>query len=259
MEEKISKQKIGLIVVLLIAGSIGWFIYNDIKGFTPSSDDANKDIDGIAVSRPGELAIGGIPTVGQDVPDLNREVVIPDYYPSEAANILRSKIEKMVEAVKAENTFGNWLDLGNVRGQIDDYEGAREIYEYLNTVVPTNSLSFTNLGSLYHLQLRDFQKSEESFRQAITNDPTKVIPYINFHELYKFSYKQDTALAPDILKEGLVNLPNHIDLLTLLGAYYRDTDDIESARKYFGLAQKQADVLGNIDLSTRLLEELKNL
>lgn len=229
----------------------------------PSSTTTVETEGGTVSDDPARLPIQPITLEeGQAItePILDRVIIIPDFYPENAALSMRDKITFAREDIQNDSSlFEHWLELGNLYNDIHDFEGAVEIYEFLNKASPTNSITFVNAGNLYHLHLKDFPKAEVNFRQAIINNPTNEIAYSSFHELYKYSYKQNSTLAVDILQEGLLALPENVNFILGLATYYRDIKDTENARMYYTQAKEIAEDTGNSQLKDLIDTELQDL
>lgn len=267
----LSKSFLGIVLVIILAGVVGYYIYNDITA-TPDTSEGTEGKDREIVSIGGldiEVEDGSNPVIKDipiensvdiEAPDLNRSVVFPDFFPEETRNAITVTISGLAGKLKEDpSSFENWLELSLQRKLINDYMGTRDIWEYLNVVFPTNNISFANLGNLYHLELRDFQRSEENFVRAITNNPTSFHAYRGLHELYAYSYKQNTTAAADILKEGLERMPDNTDILLLLAGYYKNKNDVQNAKTYFELALSEAEKQGNINLADLITTDLENL
>ena len=149
------------------------------------------------------------------------------------------------ELKKSPNTLDSWVELGVYYKAAKDYEGARLAWEYVSTIRPGNTTSYTNLGDLYAYSLKDFPKAEVALKTVIANDPRFIDGYVRLHNLYALSYKTDTTLAVDILKEGMVKNSNDVLLPLTLGDYYKTKGSVDLARgayqKALALAQKGGD------------------
>ena len=191
------------------------------------------------------------------LPKLDRPVTFPSFFPEDARGILGKQIASTTATLtKDPRNIAAWFDLALQRKLIDDYEGAREIWEYLKERFPDNSVSFGNLGELYHLYLKDYPKSEANYRRAIENEPSGIALYRGLHELYKYSYKTDTTAAADALLEGLKKNSENAELLILLGHYYRERGEVASARGYYERAL--AAVAGS-GLNRELEDQLRSI
>lgn len=215
------------------------------------------DIEGVTITP---IPINPVPQEGISTPDLDRTYTIPERYPVSYRESMSAKIKLATETLKADPTrTAVWLDLALYRKQIDDYEGAREIWEYLTRVLPGNSVAFANLGDLYHVYLKDYLRSENYYRTAIKLDPVEIGYYIALHDLYRYSYKKDTTLAADVLKEGLAHSPKSVELLMFLGRYYRDSGDVSNSRKYLSSARDYARAEGRSDIVSQIEAELSQI
>ena len=249
-----------------IAITGGYLVLNQDRAVTTGDAEKSSAVAflndlGIEVENDGNVKIEILPIEESiAIPDLTRSVVFPADFPFEAQQIVSDNIAKSVEILtKNPSSFEDWLNLAIHRKVINDYEGAAEIWEYLNEASPTNSISFTNLGNLYHLYLKDYPKSEENFKRAIKNNPSNILSYRGLYELYTFSYRQNTSAAENLLLQGIDNNPDSIDLIILLAFLYKETGEAERAAGYFNSAIEKAKKLGNDELILTLEKELKSL
>ncbi|OHA25396.1 MAG: hypothetical protein A3D56_01260 [Candidatus Taylorbacteria bacterium RIFCSPHIGHO2_02_FULL_45_35] len=227
---------VGIVLAILLLAGYGFFFKKQSSRLVaPITATSTPAISPLNVQGEGDFTVERVPLEEEiKAPDLSRPIVFSDGVPAEFRRIMTERIEKdSIELRKTPDNFDAWLDLAIQRKTIDDYKGAAEIWEYVLEFQPNNSVVLGNLGELHHLYLKDYPKSESYYKAAISLDPSRVDLYRALHELYKYSYKQNTSAAADILKEGLVKNPDNTDLLILLGAYYRDNGDKQSARVYF--------------------------
>lgn len=278
----INKNKITLVVVIVIIIIIIAFFAFKTEEKTPDiikdggieveltdgSGTANIEtipIDGESLNNSGIVDINNIKGQELDTPNLNRQIVFSDSVSEAVRNIVLSKVATITTLLREDLTsFKNWLDLAIQYKIAGDYEGARDVWEFINETSPTNSVSFHNLGDLYHFNLKDYPKSEENFRKAIENSPQNTQSYGGLHGLYKYSYKQDSNLAESVLLEGIEAVTNNIDLVIALANYYKERGNMSkgdqtNAKKYYEQARDEAEKLGNTQLVETLNEELNNL
>lgn len=193
-------------------------------------------------------------------PSLERPFQAPASYSAEAAAILIKQHKDTVGSLKADNSFlQNWIGLGTLYKIAGDYEGARIYWEYASLISPKNIVSFSNLGDLYHYYLKDYPQAEKNLRQVITNDPTYIVGYRNLSDLYRLSYKTDTALAADVLKQGLDKNPGALELMTALGSYYKEKNNLTEARSYYTQALTEAKIQKNNQAVQQITAELQSL
>lgn len=134
--------------------------------------------------------------------------------------------------------FAGWLNLGEAKLAVEDYEGARDAWEYLSDIRPLNSLSFGNLASLYTYNLYAPEKAELNYRQAIANsqgEPVNASYYRNFTE-FQLNFLKDESQAEAILLEGIAANPESSDLLKVLGGIYQVQGRVSEAIAYYELS-----------------------
>lgn len=254
-------QIIGWFLVGIIAFGAGFYIYKDIS----PKPQQQETVQGLPLDKVEITPIVKVDSTDTPilVPDLNKPIIFGNNISDEEKKKTTEKINKLTKELKKDNNlFSNWIELGLYKKLIKDYDGAREVWEYTSLIWPKNNISFSNLGDLYHFYLKDFPKAEQNLRTAIENNKSNTQTYIALHELYKYSYKQDTTLAVDILLEGLTQNPNNIDLLITLAAYYKEVGNTINAKEYYTQARDEAQNLGNtqlVDLLNQELTELTNL
>lgn len=192
---------------------------------------------------------------------LERKVTIPDSFSEEARSLTLQHIETTRALIRSNPKNAEaWLDLAILYKTANDIDGAVKIWEYLIETT-TNPTAVQNLANTYHLDLKEYEKSEEYYRKILELEPKNVSAYIGFHELYRYSYKQDTNAAVDILRNGLekVGEQEKINIFLALGSYYRETNDRESAISAYQDARDIARESGNTTLVRQINTELSAL
>ncbi len=245
-----------LLAVILLAGG-GWYVFNDIQREERVQETENEEV--AAKDDPGyTINFEKIPTT--PAPELYRAVTVPDNFPADAEVIVRQNIETLRNEIEENpDLFQSWINLASQYKIIQDYEGAIEIWEYLNETAPQNTLSRVNLGGVYHYELQEYEKAEENFREALSIEASTPQAYLGLHELYLYSYKINTTLAEDVLKEGIAALPDNIDLVTTLASYYKNNDQVEEAIGAYEDARELAEELDNQGLVNAINTEIEKL
>lgn len=272
MTEKQKNIFIILVVLLLLAG--GFYYYknthsqNGDQNATSTSETATTTLSGddilsiLQKNNPG-LKIEKVDTTQNTLPpapNLDKPIVFGNNISDEIKQLLSRKLAEITTALKSDSSnFANWIDLGVSRKMAGDYAGAAEAWEYASLLSPDNTLSFDNLGDLYHYDLKEYTKSEQNFLTVISNDPTNQRAYLGLHELYKYSYKTDTNKAVEILEQGLKKLPTDTDLMIALATYYKEKNNVEKAIEYYQKASDTAKSLGNTQLYSELQKEISSL
>lgn len=235
----------GTIILLLILGGVaGVFLRKNPK--SEANAPAQKQ-ESIASST---------------APSLVRKVSFSQDLPREARGILKDKIAKLQTSLsKNYDDFAGWMNLAIQYKTAGDYDGAREIWEYESYLHPNESISLHNLGDFYHRHLKDYARAENYYKRAIDADPTQAISYLALHELYRYSYKQNTSAAVDILKTAIARVKGNqiIDLYSALGSYYEDKKDYSNAIIYYTKARDAAQKAGNTALVVQLDAQLASL
>ncbi len=153
-------------------------------------------------------------------------------------NLTSEKIDEYFKAFnESKNTIINspeqfhyqsFMTLGIIKKIIGDLEGARDIWLYVSSKRPENSMSFGNLGDLYTNFLKDPEKAEENLKIAINNSKGESfnINYCrNLFDLYTYSLPDKKILRETVLLDCLKDNPESVDLYTLLAGYYLEIND----------------------------------
>ena len=218
---------------------------------------------GVALQRTG-LGGGRAPNLFgiQSAPSLTRAVS----YSKDLAPDARDLVEKHINDLRAQlkgnpTRYDTWLDLAIRYKQAGDFAKTREVWEYLASIHPDDAVSRHNLGDLYHHFLKDYQNAEKYYKEAIDLAPTNALDYLALHELYRYSYKQDTGAAIDILKLGIGRVTEHqpIDLYIALAGYYGEKADKAKAAENYSKARDLARDAGNTKLVSELNAEIQRL
>jgi len=259
---KNTQYVLGSVAIIVLIGLIGWYIVEDLKTDSPkpSEEQMNQEQQEEVVIQ--EESSGTIQTPVADIPHplLNREVMIPENFPEEAAVAVRENIETLTAQITENpNLFQSWMNLAAQYKIINDFEGAAEVWEYLNKVAPQNTLARVNLGNLYHYDLKEYAKSESAFKAALAVEEDTPQAYLGLHELYRYSYKTDTANAKDILNEAMEALPENVDVVMALASYYKDLGRTSEAVGAYQEARTRAEKLGNTALVTTIDAEIAKL
>ncbi|MBI2053484.1 MAG: hypothetical protein HYT41_01940, partial [Candidatus Sungbacteria bacterium] len=116
-------------------------------------------------------------------PPLERALTFPADYPAEARRIMTDKINATIAALKKDpNQYNEWVNLGIFRNSLDDWEGARQIWEFLTIMSPSQPSPFANLANLYAFSLKDPVRAEINLKKAIEKGPKET-------SIYRFGYE----------------------------------------------------------------------
>ena len=263
IEKKHIQTILGLAIALLVLGALYWWYSTNAKVAQQTGDQTKNIISdggvGAEISE-GEGTITQIPVnldltaPGPMRQNLDRPIAFPDGYDADAERIIRSNIATLTAQLKTDpNSFQAWMDLAVQYKIIEDLEGAREIWEFLNKAAPENTVSRVNLGNLYHYELKDFEKSEKNFKEAIGINEEIPEAHLGLFELYRYSYKTNTNLAEMTLIDAMTALPKNLTIRLTLAAHYHGTGrNAESKALYeetrtLAEGQRNTTVVAQID------------
>lgn len=161
----------------------------------------------------------------------------------------------LLASVLSKNPISNggvddWIAVGVIKKSFNDYEGARDAWEYAGVLYPANGLSFANLGNLYGFYLHDNEKAELNFKKAIQNDLYQPGYYLSLADFYKTVDVAKKSEASKVLLEGM-SVIKDVNLILALASYYRGVGDKTNAIKYYQevlkISPDQAGVREEID------------
>lgn len=254
---------VGSLVIILGVG--GFFVYSQF--FAPEEErqteekntDVSLDIEGGSTSTP-EYTIEMLPEEEDMRPSLSHSAQFKASLPENVRTLLTTKIATAQENLREDSSSGSdWLELGVLYYTAGDFQAAREVWEFLTKVAPNDTTAFDNLGKLYHYDLKDYPQSEEYFRESLRINSGLLAPYLELHNLYRYSYKTDTTAAVDILKDAMAVFPEDLRLYFTLGAYYASTGNTEQARATFTEGLNKARDEGDVALVEAFGVELERL
>ena len=225
MENKRILCFVGLLIVVVI-GFFAYLVYDKKFNKNKAISEA-PPIDKVLEEQKSEAKVSE--TVGNQVakngepelllakiPDLNRPINIPSSTPTPQKEDLTSKIKEITALLKEDsNLFNQWVDLGLLRKAIDDYEGAREIWEYANAIRPNNSISFNNVATLYGYYLHNNELAEKNYLKSIENDPKYPYFYVQLSYFY-LEVLNSKEKAKEILEKGLKAVPGDENIKSAL-------------------------------------------
>ena len=150
------------------------------------------------------------------------------------------------------------LKLAMIKYQIEDYDGAKETYYQVLEIQPENTVVYNNLGDIYVLQ-EDWERAEEIYLKIISKTPKWLSAYTNLESIYRFHLEEkypemEQILLTAIEKTADITEYAPVDLYTMLGSFYKRTEDVPNAIKYYEIALKLMP--GNTAIE-RELETLK--
>ena len=134
---------------------------------------------------------------------------------------------------KNPRNFNNLLFLGVIKKSVGDYKGARDVLEYAGQLRPKSSTPFSSLADLYGYFLNDPQKAEANFLKALENDPYSYSIFLNLADFYRYKYLGKEDLYDKVLLSGLERIPEEVNIIAALAAYYRETGQTDKAITFY--------------------------
>lgn len=256
------QRGLGFLLALVAVGLIGWYISGNFSRHTSQENTENVIQSGNigADIREGEGEIRQLPvdtvlTPSPQVtpPEIERDLVFPVGFDETAKGIIRNNVAQLVASLKENpDLLEAWSDLAVQYKIIEDYEGAAVIWEFLSTAAPQNTVSRVNLGHLYHYELKEYEKSEKNFKEAIEISKETVEAYLGLYELYRYSYQTGTAKAEMVLLDAMTAAPENLNVRIALAAYYGDTGRNAEAKALYQETRTIAEAQGNTGLVAQI-------
>lgn len=138
---------------------------------------------------------------------------------------VRALLEQKIATLRSQlsnnyDLYNAWLDLAIRYKQAGDLAKAQAIWEYLAFLHPDDAVSRHNLGDLYANYLKQYDKAEQYYKQAIALQPTQSLDYLALADLYHYGFKKDSR-AIETLKLGISRVSERQadDLRRALDAY----------------------------------------
>ncbi len=211
------------------------------------------------------------PIVGGETIQVGGEAIVPRYRGAPIDALATDEILQLLTQEQKNKYLGelarlaaylkenpadivSWLQAASLKNFFNDYQGARDIWEYVTTIANEDMTAYLNLGTLYTWNLPDFPAAERNFKRAIAAAPIYAQGYIRLAELYRMFWTEKKSEAPNVLLEGLKKIPRDRDLLLALGLTYRESGDTANALKYY--EEYAAQDPNNTDVN-KIIAELK--
>lgn len=227
-----------VIVVAVVAAIIGAHFLAQKKNSLP---DAIENPIPLAPSSPeSAFPSAGKPVVAIFPPEYSGEPIeeihgdgVEKQFPPEMVKRYQDELAKLSKDLKAHpDNLDGWLRAGVLKKFFNDYQGARDLWEYASLVFPTNSISFLNLGNLYMLYLKDFPKSEENFKASNQNEPQEGT-YLALADLYAVFWKEKEGRVVKVLAEGISKLGEKLNFYLYLAKFYADRGQKDLAKQNY--------------------------
>jgi len=119
------------------------------------------------------------------------------------------------------------IALAQVKYDIQDLDGAINVYLKALEIQPTNTLILNNLADIY-TQKKEYQKSADMYLRIIDHTPKWMNAYRNLVTIYKYHLKDKYSDVEEILLTGIEIIKDFegeapVDLYSMLAVFYDET------------------------------------
>src|SRR3989344_6205930 len=184
------KTILSVLVFVLVAATAGFYVWRDFnaENIEPLNSETGKQTEKPKSAEPKIT----------EIPELNRTTAISAGVSEETYKQLVLDISEVSETLKGNYDYPQgWLQLGILRKQAGDYEGAVEAWNFAGLLRPQNATSFLNLADLYGYYIHDNKKAEESFLKAVSAEPKNGYPYFQAAKFYNDVLGRGTSAGAD--------------------------------------------------------------
>ena len=205
------KQKLVFYFLALALIAVGFLIWRNLMpddGSVKNTNEVSKEIEvgsGISIEAEGDVSGMVVEKIELKIPDLSRPIKISANLnmPEKTRQELVLQIQEISSTLKGNYDYlQGWLQLGILRKQIGDYEGAIEAWDFAGVLRPNNATSFLNLADLYAFYIKDRKNAEESFLGAVSAEPQNGYTYFQTAGFYR-DILQDSNKAKAVLRQGI--------------------------------------------------------
>ncbi len=147
---------------------------------------------------------------------------------SQGDKLLKQYQDAKAKLKKDPKDFGAYFEIGFVKNEFKDYQGAVESYQKSVELNPNSIIAYNNMADDY-TKLKKYPEAEQSYMASLRVAPTYIPTFYGLIDLYQNYYKEKQMLIERVLEDGLKVSPDDQNLLSLLAGYYRDTDQKDKA------------------------------
>lgn len=234
----LNAKKIQVVVLVIVILIIGYFVWQEF--FNKESRVTPSNTESFYIFKVGRTDL-----TAEQVANYRQEFEVDS---------------QIVTATAEKFNFDALNNMAQIKNILHDYEGARDIWEYVSAQRPKNSLSFFNLGLLYASVLKNNELAEKNFLQALANaegETGNEQYYYALADFYNYNMPEKKTELEKILLAALETEPykESMGVITLLAKYYGNNNQKDLALKYW----QRTLVLSpdNVDIKTEI-NNLKN-
>jgi len=171
-------------------------------------------------------------------------------FQGDAKAVLEQKIadqeNKLATDAEFAKDLSHWLILGNMKYQLGDLSGAKEIFETkILKDHPDDAPALENLAQTLY-EMGDYEGAELRWRAAISVSPWEVT-YLKLVDLIDAKFPARQKEIQGILEEAIANLGQSAGLVRRLGDWYTDNQQYDRALSHYQVAKQLAPDDTSID------------
>ena len=200
------KILVGVIIILVLAGSLGGWYYFSNKKLNQATVEPAK-------VNPLDFLVFEVKD--NNLSEFKKDREFERF--NKAKGIILNNVDQGL-VLNDDRNFYAWLEAALAQKIIGDYDRATGIWKWFTDAYPHNSTSPVNLGSFYSTNVVDNKQAEKYFKIAMEREKNKFHIYYNFYKLYRYNFK-DEQKAIDVLKTGLENNPDNKNFVNELVDY----------------------------------------
>ena len=201
---------IGLVALIVII-ALGYFVFKERQTAMPATSSTSTStvtsiVVGASTTNTGGYTITPIyatTTPAPQTPNYKMPLTFSSDINADQKAAYQSQFAVVQTTLASNSTdYSSWLELGILREDTGDYQGAAADWKYVTKLYPTDPTAYADLGALYASYLNQPTQGEAYYKQAIALDPTKEETfYQNLAQIY--IAQGDTADAKAVLQQGI--------------------------------------------------------
>ncbi len=204
--KKEGKKYTIIILIVVVIGIVAIVIFNSLD---------NKD------NKPKVVDISHV-YVAADFPNSTLD--------EKNLNVFLEKLNRNYDFLRQDSGFDPydlWVDIGNTKLGLNDYNGAIEAWEQAISLNELNPLAYANLANLYKDFVKDYAQAEKYYDLAISKDNIGYFPdYQSFAELHIHYLPENSGKVEAIMLSGaeVAQGNNKIPFYYYLYDYFKEKD-----------------------------------
>lgn len=144
-----------------------------------------------------------------------------------------------------------WFEFGYSKEFLNDHEGAVASWERSFALQPLNFVTAANLANTYQYFLKNYERAEFYYREALKIRPGYTPAYQGLSDLYQFNFQEKSDLFEPLMFEAIKNDPENANAYTAnLVEFFARKNDLSKAKEYLALLLEASPKLAGELLET---------